>query len=64
MEQRTASDGRWEIYEPQKRQFEPIVEIPPANRVIINTSLPVEKTVRQVLDKLPGSRAILSNQEV
>ena len=61
LEEGSASDGRWEIYEPQKRQFEPIVEIPPANRVIINTSLSVEKTVRQVLDKLPGSRAILSN---
>ena len=52
MEQRTASDGHWEIYEPQKRQFEPPVEIPPANHVIIDTSLPVEKTFRQILDKI------------
>ena len=57
MEQRLASDGRWEIYEPQKRQFEPVVEMLPANHVIIDTSLPVEKTIRQVLDKLPEELA-------
>ena len=58
MEQRTVSDGRWEIYEPQKRQFEPVVEIPPANHVIIDSLLLVDKTIRQILDKLSRSSVI------
>ena len=52
MAQRTASDGRWEIYEPQKRQFEPVVEVPPQNHVIIDTSQPADETVRQILDRI------------
>jgi len=52
LEQGSISDGRWEIYEPQKRQFERIVEVPPQNHVIIDTSPPVEKTVRQILDRI------------
>ena len=51
----TTSDGRWEIYEPQKRQFEPVMEVLPRNYVIIDTSAPVNTTVKQVLDKLSGS---------
>jgi hypothetical protein len=50
--QSSASDGRWEIYGPQKSQFEPVVEIPPQNHVIIDTSAPVDETIRQILDKI------------
>jgi len=52
LEEGSTSDGRWEIYKPQKRRFEPVVEIPPQNHVIIDTSAPVEKTIRQVLDRI------------
>ena len=47
----SASDGRWEIYQPQKKQFQPVVEVPPQNHVIIDTAKPVEENIRQVLDK-------------
>jgi len=53
----STSDGRWEIYELQKSQFEPVVEMPPTNHVIIDTSQPVEKIIRQVLDKINGGGA-------
>ena len=52
LEQGSNSDGRWEIYEPQKRQFEPVVEVPPQNRVIIDTSRPIDESVRLVLDRV------------
>jgi hypothetical protein len=52
LEQGSVSDGRWEIYQAQKERLEPVVEIPPGNRVIIDSSLPLEKVVRQVLDKI------------
>ena len=48
----SVSDGRWAVYEPQKRQFEPVVEVPPANHVIIDTSRPVEETVRPIIDRI------------
>ena len=51
-EQGSISDGRWEILEPQKRQFEPVIEVPPQNHVIIDTLAPMEETIRQVLEKI------------
>jgi aminoglycoside phosphotransferase family enzyme/predicted kinase len=52
LEAGSASDGRWEIYQPQKKQFQPVVEVPPQNHVIIDTAKPVEENIRQVLDKI------------
>ncbi len=51
LEQETISDGRWEIYAPQKRAFDPVVEVPPQNHVIIDTSSTVEETVRHILKR-------------
>ncbi len=53
--QKSASDGRWEIYEVQKHRFEPVVEVPPHKRVIIDTALPMDETVRYILDKTARS---------
>ncbi|MFC2068320.1 AAA family ATPase [Chloroflexota bacterium] len=50
------SDGRWEIYELQKSQFDSVVrELPThnvANHVIIDTSIPVNDILKQVLNKI------------
>ena len=54
LEQGSVSDGRWEIYQVQKEKFEPVVEVPPQSRVIIDTSQPVGKIARQVIDKING----------
>jgi hypothetical protein len=50
LEEVSTSDGRWEIYQPQKRAFDPVVEVPHQNHVIIDTSKPVEENIRQILD--------------
>jgi aminoglycoside phosphotransferase family enzyme/predicted kinase len=50
LKQGSVSDGRWEIFSQQKEQFEPVVEVPPQNRVIIDSSQSIDKIVRQVLD--------------
>jgi len=50
LEEVSTSDGRWEIYQPQKRAFDPVVEVTPANHVIIDTSKPVEENIRQILE--------------
>jgi hypothetical protein len=52
LEQGSASDGRWEIYQPQKRAFETVVEVPPQKHVIIDSSKPVEENIGQILDKI------------
>jgi aminoglycoside phosphotransferase family enzyme/predicted kinase len=54
LEQGSVSDGRWEIYKTQKEKYEPPVEVPPDNRVIIDNSQPVDKIVRRVIDKVNG----------
>ncbi|MDO8715429.1 MAG: AAA family ATPase [Dehalococcoidales bacterium] len=49
LEEGTVSDGRWEIFESQKKSFEPVVEIPSKNHVIMDASKPVDENVKQVL---------------
>jgi len=51
LEQGTVSDGRWEIFEQQKRQCEPIAEVPASNHITVDTSLSLEKTIPHILDK-------------
>ena len=48
--QASVSDGRWEIYGPQKKKFEPVVESP--NRVIIDTSKPINSSIKQILNRI------------
>jgi aminoglycoside phosphotransferase family enzyme/predicted kinase len=48
----TISDGRWEIYQPQKEAFEPVKEAAPPKHAIIDTSKPLEENIRQILDKV------------
>jgi len=50
LEKGSTSDGRWEIYEPQKSAFETVLEVPPQKHAIIDTSKPVEENIRQVLE--------------
>lgn len=52
LEEGSVSDGRWEVYQEQKRRFEPVVEVPSPNYVIIDTSQPVDEAAKEVLDKL------------
>ena len=52
LEEGTVSDGRWEIFESQKKIFEPVVEVPPQNHVIIDASNPVNENIEQILDKI------------
>jgi aminoglycoside phosphotransferase family enzyme/predicted kinase len=49
---KTVSDGRWEIYQPQKEAFEPVKEASPSKRAIIDTSRPLGENIRKILDKI------------
>jgi len=52
LEEGSTSDGRWEIFEQQKGQFEPVVEVPPRYHVIIDTSVPINNSIKPILDKI------------
>jgi aminoglycoside phosphotransferase family enzyme/predicted kinase len=51
----SVSDGRWEIYLEQRKIMEPVVEVPPHNRVIIDTIDPVEVNVKRVLEAIDNT---------
>jgi aminoglycoside phosphotransferase family enzyme/predicted kinase len=46
------SDGRWEIYQPQKQAFDPVKEASAPKHAIIDTSKPVKENIGQILDKV------------
>jgi predicted kinase len=52
----TVSDGRWEIYLEQKKVFEPVVEIPPEEHIVVDTSRPVGDIVGEILWKVKGKK--------
>jgi aminoglycoside phosphotransferase family enzyme/predicted kinase len=52
LERETTSDGRWEIYQPQKKAFAPVVEASPQKHAIIDTSKPVAGNIRKILNKI------------
>jgi aminoglycoside phosphotransferase family enzyme/predicted kinase len=46
------SDGRWEIFRPQKKAFEPVREASAPKHAIIDTSRPLAENIRQILEKV------------
>jgi uncharacterized protein len=48
----SVSDGRWEIYEPQKLKFDPITEAGSPNYFLINSALPLEGQIDQIIEKI------------
>ncbi len=48
----TISDGRWEIFEPQKQDFERVVEFPPESHIIVDTAQSLSKIIGLILKKV------------
>ncbi|MCX7816240.1 MAG: AAA family ATPase [Syntrophales bacterium] len=49
-----ASDGRWEIFEAQKKDFEPVREFPSSLHIRVDTSQSIERCEELVLTRLKG----------
>jgi uncharacterized protein len=45
-----ASDGRWEIYLAQREDFDPILEIPAAKRLTLDTSASPDRCAQEVIE--------------
>jgi aminoglycoside phosphotransferase family enzyme/predicted kinase len=50
----TASEGRWEVYVAQKARLEPATELPENERVVIDTTQPLDLQIGSILAKLDG----------
>jgi uncharacterized protein len=48
----SVSDGRWEIYGPQKAKFEAVIEVPPNRHFVIDSARPLPEQVRRIVDTL------------
>jgi len=48
----SVSDGRWEIYGPQKEAFDPVKEAAPQKHAIIDTSKTLGENIKRILDKI------------
>lgn len=55
----SVSDGRWEIWQQQKKNFDNIDEVPLENHVVINTSRPAGEVVDDVA-RIIESKAMVS----
>ncbi len=51
----SVSDGRWEIYTPQKKEFEPVDEIPEEQHITVDMMLPLEQNARRIIANLRRS---------
>ena len=49
----SVSDGRWEIYHQQVKQFEPPEEIPGDSRVVLDRSKPIEELMEELAAMVP-----------
>jgi len=52
LKEETTSDGRWEIYESQKRDFDPVTESPVDSHIVLDTSQPTSIIVKMVSERL------------
>jgi len=52
LERGSVSDGRWEIYRPQKKAFDPVKEASPPKHAIVDTSKPLGENIKRILDKI------------
>ena len=48
----SVSDGRWEIFELQKQDFDEVNELPRQNHIILDTSQPVSNIVEKILERI------------
>jgi uncharacterized protein len=48
----SVSDGRWEIYEPQKNKFDPVNEVSPEQHFIIDSAKPMGEQIERVINEL------------
>jgi predicted kinase len=49
---KSVSDGRWEIYLPQKQKFEPVAEVPAEKYFKVDTGLPLFEQISRISESL------------
>ena len=52
LKQGSISDGRWEIFESQKQDFDEITELPAQNHIILDTSQPMSNIIKTISERI------------
>ena len=52
LKEAAVSDGRPEVYELQKRNFQPVTEVPPARHYVIDTAQPLTEQVTRIVESM------------
>ena len=52
LKQGSISDGRWEIFESQKQDFDEITELPDQNHIILDTSQPMSNIIKTISERI------------
>jgi len=52
LNERSVSDGRWEIYQAQKLKFDPVTEVPGNRHFVVHTAEPLESQLSQIIHRL------------
>jgi uncharacterized protein len=52
LKNRSVSDGRWEIYEPQKKKFDPVTEVDLPGYFLFDSALPLEEQIDKVIGRI------------
>ena len=60
MKGNSVADGRWSIYEPLKKKFEPVTEVPADKQFTVDTAQPLFKQLSRVVESL-YSQAVKTN---
>ena len=48
----SVSDARWEVYEYQKKEFEPVTEVPREKHFVVDTGKPLREQITRLIEKL------------
>lgn len=48
----TPSDGRWDTYLEQKKVFEPVVDIPAEQHIVVDTLKPTDENVERIVGRI------------
>ena len=48
----SVSDGRWAIYEPQKKKFDPVTEVAPGQHFRVDSAKPLGEQISSIIDSL------------
>ena len=54
----SVSDGRWEVYQVQKKDFDPVLEVPESNHIVVDASKPLVEIVERIRQRVEAVKQV------